>query len=185
MLFVLLTGCTTSRVRMQQSFQPPESACRVAVIPFINETRYEDGELIFNRVLAAELLKFGKFIVAQEGDVQQVYLQMRIGANEIPTIDQVRIMAERLGSSVLIVGRIVEMTDDQQGRNRLPMLAVSLRMLDGHTGREFVALFHKREGGDYRKLMQFGVEHSITGLARRVAHEILERCNQEGLLKCE
>lgn len=180
----LLSGCAGNTVRTQKMVPVVEEHCRVAVLPFLNETDFEVGDVFFYRVFSAELLSFGKFEIAQEGDVRKVYRQMRIAAQDVTTVEQLRVLAERLESEVLITCRITLMDDKTGGTRSLPVLAVAMRMVDGRTGEEMVSTFHRREGEEYRHLMQFGLVHSMSGLSRLVAREILEKWKEKGLLRC-
>ncbi len=184
-LVSMQSGCAGGPVRTQQLAPLPDEFCRVAVLPFVNETGYDVGDIIFYRIFTAELLDYGKFNLAREGDVRRIYRQMRIPALGNPVLEQVKMLAERLEVDLLIGGRIIFMADGKQGGRHTPSIAVSLRMIDGNTGRELVSTFHKRDGEEFRKIMQFGLVHSMTGLARRVSEEILEKWEKKGLLRCE
>ena len=188
LFLVSLTGCATAPLGGGVESGPAVSRqmCRVAVLPFVNETRYEVGEVVLYRIFSAELMGEGRLKLANEGDVRQVYRQMRIASYGSPSIAQIRIIAERLDAQVLIAGRVVEMSDNgAQGGSRTPLMAVALRMYDGKTGEVLSSIFHKREGEEYRKVMEFGLEHSITGLAKRVSREILDQWKKQGYLRCE
>ena len=109
---------------------------------------------------------------------------MRIAAQDEPNLEQLQVLAERLESSLLIAGTVTSVTDTVRGGRNTPLLAVTVRMIDGQTGEELVTTFHRRDGEEYRSLMQFGVVHSMSELAKLVSQEVIEKWKTNGELRC-
>jgi TolB-like protein len=186
-LALLLSGCgLRPPVVMKQASLPDDgNICRVAVLPFANQSGYPLGDTIFYRIFVAELLENGNYLVSQEGDVRKIYRQMRVLVGQVPDIEQVRALAGRLGAQVVISGTVLEMRDKPQYSRRLdPSIAVVVRIMDGETGRTLWTTFVRREGTDYRKVMHFGVVNTVSALAKRVSKEMLAAWLKEGLHKC-
>ncbi len=159
--------------------------CRIAVLPFSNQTEYPLANTIFYRVFVAELLESGNYLISQEGDVRKIYRQMKVLVGQTPDIEQVRALAGRLGVRLVITGSVVEMRDKTRyGRKLDPTMGVIVRILEGETGRTLWTTFVRREGKEYRKVMHFGVINTVSALAKRVSSEILEAWFKEGLQKC-
>ncbi len=187
-VIVLLASCSfRARPGIMKMASLPDGGkiCRVAVLPFSNQTRYPLADTIFYRVFVAELLESGSYLVSQEGDVRKIYRQMRVLVGQTPDVEQVRSLAGRLGAQLVITGTVVEMRDKTKyGRKLDPTMGVIVRILDGETGRTLWTTFVRREGKDYRKIMHFGVINTVSALAKRVSQEILAVWFKEGLQKC-
>jgi TolB-like protein len=159
--------------------------CRIAILPFINQSEYSQADDIFGRVFASELINAGNYQVAQEGDVRRFFKQLQILPNQLPNIEQLRALADRLEAQIVISGVIVEMRDKNKYDRRLdPAVTVILRIIEGDSGRTLWATYHRREGNQYRKTMHFGLVNTVAALAKRVSGEIASSWQKEGLLKC-
>ncbi|NTV13059.1 MAG: hypothetical protein HGA96_03860 [Desulfobulbaceae bacterium] len=159
--------------------------CRVAVLPFINQTDYKQADDIFARVFVSELVNSGNYQMAQEGDVRKFLQQMQVLPSQIPDVEQLRAMADRLGVQVVISGTITEMKDSSEYGQRLePSLAVVIRIMEGDSGRTLWSTYTRREGQQYRKIMHFGLVNSLTSLSKHVSAEIVESWHKEGFFKC-
>lgn len=184
-LFVF-SGCIASsdQPKLQQLTQLPRNICKIAVVPFLNESEMSRGDVIFYRVFVAELNKSQDYVVVQEGDVRKIYRQMRISPKENASLEQMIIIADRLGVDALIRGTIVLMKEDEGRMNTEPELAVDLQLIDASTGKTILTTYHARTGEEYRKVMHFGLVNTITELCGRVAQEVLEIWKEKGLSKC-
>jgi hypothetical protein len=175
--YILLaaSGCGLPPPNLQQLAPiARDSICRVAILPFNNETSYSQGDIIMYRVFAAELSHRGKFMITPEGDVRKILHQMHTVPGEDFNIEQIRILADRLQAQLLITANIIEMDENMSSNRTNPTLAIIFRILDADSGRILWVTYHRREGGQYRKVMHFGVVNTVTELVRRVSHEIIE-----------
>lgn len=186
LLFLVACGTTRSLPYLQQtSVLPAKNICNIAVLPFLNESQYKQGGFIGYRVFMAELTRFGMYNVVQEGDIREVYRQMKIFPNRLPGHEELAILGNRLDSEILVTGRIIEMTEDFIGREMNPSLAIILQIHDSRTGRVLWTTYHKRQGTDFRTVMHFGKINTITSLAKQVSHEVLTLWKERGLQGCE
>lgn len=188
MIFGVLCSCSVKEpptVLKQGSLPDGGNICRVAVLPFVNQTGFMQADDIFSRVFISELVNSGNYQVSQEGDVRKFLQQMRVLPNQAPDIEQLRAMADRLGVQVVISGTITEMKDkNEYGAQAEPSLAVVVRIIEGDSGRTLWTTYSRREGQQYRKVMHFGLVNSVTSLAKHVSAEIVESWHKEGFLKC-
>lgn len=185
LLLIFLSACGVKQPKLQKLAPLPEgNICRVAVLPFINDTEYKEGERIFYRVLIAELVRGGNFLVAQEGDVRNIYRQLKIYPNEELDIEELRIIANRLDVQLLVSGNIIEMSGMMVGnRLSIPKFSVKIDVLS-ETGGFLWSTYHRRTGDDSRKILHFGVINTATELVRMVVQDIIEVWFDEGLKKC-
>jgi hypothetical protein len=176
-----LSGCGLPSPNLQQLAPiAQDNICRVAILPFNNETSYSQGDIVLYRVFAAELSQMGNFMIIPEGDVHNVLYQIHIVPGEDFNIEQIRILADRLQAQLLISANIIEMDEDVDGGRTNPRLAIIFRILDPETGRVLWVTYHRREGAQYRKIMHFGVVNTITELVRRISHEVVDDWFQVG-----
>jgi len=188
LLLILLCSCAFKQpptVLKQGPLPRGGDVCRIAVLPFINQTAYKGADDIFARVFVSELVNSGNYQVAQEGDVRKFLQQMQVLPNQTPEIEQLRAMADRLGAQIVISGIVTEMKDvSEYGQHLEPSVAVVIRVIDGDSGRTLWSTYSRREGQQYRKIMHFGLVNSITSLAKYVSFEIVEAWHKEGFNKC-
>ncbi len=187
-IVLVLTCCSCStKVATLQVLSPlPEhEICRVAVLPFANESKFNLGGLLFYRVFMAELVKTGHFDVVQEGDVQEIYEQIKLLAGDEPNIEQIRLLGSRLGAQAIITGIVMKMGERKERTGMNPSLAVNINILDARTGETLWSTYHSRAGADYRKVMHFGMVNTLTALAQHVSQEILTLWSKKGFNGCE
>ena len=158
--------------------------CRIAVLPFANQTEYNTAETIFGRVFVSELIAKGNYLVSHEGDIRRILTQMRMLPGRILSSEQVRGLADRLGAQVVISGTILETTENMGKKRGNPSLAVVLRVLEASTGRTIWITYKRSEGSDYRLVMHFGSIKSLPALAKNVAADIIDMWEKEGFNKC-
>lgn len=159
--------------------------CRIAVLPFTNQIEYKEGGDVFTRVFTSELIAKGNYIVSQEGDVRKILQQMRMFPGETLSSEQIRAVADRLGTQIVITGAILEMRDKTKyGKKLDPSVAVVVRILEASSGRTLWTTYHRTEGSQYRTIMHFGVVNSINALAKKTSAEILAAWQKKGFKEC-
>lgn len=185
--FLLLAGsaCTSFKpAPAKKNGHECAPVCRVAFLPFINSSRFEQGNVIVQRILGAELNRIGGAEVASEGDVRNIYRELRIFPNQHPDIEQIKVIGSRLDAQIIISGRITEM-EEKMGDNYVnPVMGVILQVYDGNTGKSLWTTYHRKEGSDYRKIMHFGLVNTVTQLSRIMADEIIDQWFAEGMKRC-
>ena len=127
----------------------------------------------------------GDHRVVQDGDVFRIYQQLHILPGEAPTLEQLRIIADRVDAQLLITGTVMEMQAAPGQRGTVnPRLVVEIQIRDGRSGETLWTAFHRRQGTDYQKTMHFGTIHTISGLSRQVAEEIINLWYEKGFARC-
>ena len=182
-LFFLVSGCVGAISEHQQIAPfPRQHSSQIAVLPFINETEFSQGNILFYRIFLAELIKAGDFDVAQEGDIRNIYRQLHLYPDTSPDFEQMKILADRLGVELIISGKIIEMMKREGvDGNVNPSMAVSLQLIDISTGQTIWNTYLHRQGEHYRRIMHFGLESTMTGLTKRVSQEVLQLWINKGL----
>jgi hypothetical protein len=192
LLVLLGGGCSTLLpqrnqlpLHRQSAPLPSESACRVAVLPFLNDSDFPLGDAIFNKVFTAQFQESGDHLVIQEGDILKVYQQLHILPGEAPALEQLQIIADRVNAQLLITGIVLEMRETPGEHGTVnPMLIVEIEIRDGRSGEALWTTFHRRQGTDYKKVMHFGTLYTVAGLSRQMAEEIINLWIEKGLPQC-
>jgi hypothetical protein len=189
LLGFLCTGCgINDPLPLNQQIKPlPQGpVCRVALLPFLNESKFPAGDAIFSKVFAAQFQDAGNFFIIQEGDISKVYQQLQLLPGMAPTLEQLQIIADRVKAQLLITGSIIEMWEQPAEHNTInPRISVEVEIRDIRNGKILWATLHKREGYYYNKTMHFGTIHSVTGLSRQMAVEIINLWFKKGLSQCD
>lgn len=180
-------GCVSvgTSPEFQQLSKISDKICNVAVFPFVNDTKYSQGGVIFYRVFNSQLIKKTSFNVIQEGDVRKVFRQLKIPPVDTANLEQTIIVADRLGLDAVIVGKVIIMEEKHGGLETEPELAVEVKMLDGDTGNTILTSYKHKWGNDYRKVMHFGLVNNTTELASLVAEEIISKWQENGVKGCD
>ena len=183
----LLSGCGTQvPIHRQLAPLPAGPICRVAVLPFINDSDYPLGDAIVNKVFATNFHKTGNYLILQEGDILKVYQQLQILPGIAPTLEQFQIIADRVNAQLLISGIVLEMREDRGEHGTLiPVIIMEAQIRDGRNGEVLWTTLHRRQGSDYKKTMHFGTIHSVTGLSSQMAEEIINLWYKKGLKQCD
>lgn len=163
---------------------PAELTCRVALLPFVNHGELVRGEDIFKKVFATELQNIAGLDVIPDGDVQNLYQQLRMYPQNLPKAYQMQIIGNRLDAQLIILGEIIDMAEVDTGNYVDTRITVSVRIHEASSGNLLWSTYHRRKGEEYRNIMHYGRVNTITGLSRRMADEIITMWTKEGLNQC-
>ncbi len=163
---------------------PADISCRVALLPFLYHGDFPRGENIFNQAFATEMKNVGGFEVIPDGDVQEIYQQLRMYRRNLPNEFQMKTIGNRLDSQLIILGEIVEMAEVDTGAYVDTRITVYVRIYESSTANLLWSTYHKRKGEEYRNVMHYGRVNTITGLSRRMANEIISMWTEEGMNQC-
>lgn len=169
----------------------PESAaraCRVAVLPFVDEANDPGIAQLSSRVFRNQLVSAGGVVVDSEGSIRRFLTQEKLLASDLMDTHTgiYRELAERLDIDTVIRGKVIKSGIDKKGSDgSIPFIDLKVEMVDARTGQLLVDTFHQRRGDDYRKIMHIGMIRTKTGLMSRVAEEIIEDWKKEGVVNCQ
>ena len=183
---LLLTGCGGNLPYFAQRVPLPAGpVCRVAIVPFLNNSEYPLADVIFQKVFSAQIQKSGDYHVIQEGDIHKIYQELHILPGEKPTQEQLQIVADRTDAQILITGTVLEMREDPARHDtNNPLIATDIQIINPRNGETFWTTYHSRDGNYYNKIMHFGSIHTVTGLSQQIAVEIINLWFKKGLNQC-
>jgi len=187
LLALFLNGCGTQfPLHRQLAPLPPGPVCRVAVLPFLNDSDFRLGDVIVSKVFATKIQEAGNYLLIQEGDILKVYQQLHILPGEAPSLEQLQIIADRVNAQLLITCIVMEMREDRGEHGSInPFIVLEAQIRDGRSGEILWTAFHRRHGSDYKKTMHFGTIHTVTGLSNQMAEEIINLWLNKGLKQCD
>lgn len=181
-------GCTArTELPAQRAMapMPPGPLCRIAVLPFVNDSAFPLADTLVAKVFSASIQAAGNYLLAQDGDVLKVYRQLRMLPGATPDLEQYRIIADRVSAQVLITGVVLEMREERGDHGSVnPVAVIEVQIRDGRNGEVLWTTFHRRKGTDYQKTMHFGTLHTVTGLTRQMAEEIINLWFKKGFAQC-
>ena len=185
-LALLLTSCGTSLPNLEIVRPLPDSytTCRVAVLPFGYQASYPRGENIFYEAFTAEFAASTNFDLVPEGDILQLYRQLKMYRKTRPSVERMQVLSRRLRADLVITGDILRLKENESGRYVDTAMTLVVRIHDGPTGRLLWSTYHKRQGKEYQNVMHYGRVNSISGLARRMSDEIITLWINEGMKQC-
>lgn len=182
---VLISACAGRQPEFLRLESEIEPICSVAVLPFVNDSRFDQGEIGVQRIMVAALTEFPDLKIAGEGDVRGLYRELRIFPGKQPGVEQRQIIGSRLEVQALIAGKIIRMDEERKGGEINPVLELQLQVFDADSGQTMWTTFHRRHGRDFRKLMHFGLINTVSELAKVMAEEIYLEWQRKGFAQCE
>lgn len=184
--FLIMTGCSGQAPHLQiYNAGEPIQACRIGILPFLNKTDYDQGDKILYRIVLSQLVQQQTRDIALEGDVTDLYREMHIRPWTHPSPGQMQIIASRLNADILIGGEVLQMQEAREGNYINPHIELQLNVYNGNTGTLQWSTYHKKQGTDYRKVMHFGLNNSVSQLGDNIIKEILLLWKDEALLQCQ
>ncbi|SHI54134.1 hypothetical protein SAMN02745165_00353 [Malonomonas rubra DSM 5091] len=156
--------------------------CSVVLLPFENWTRKQEVALLTERLFTSQLLQTGEFNLVQAGDVGMFFLRQRLRPGSSLFKRHLTDMASQLEVDVVIQGRVVDAGSVRRsGDEKVPFLSLAFNVYDADTGALVLNTVHQRKGDDFRKLMHFGVETTLSGLTEKMSQEIIEDWFNKGI----
>jgi hypothetical protein len=116
--------------------------------------------------------------------VLELYRQFRLFPKDRPTQEQLQVIAERLGAELLVVGDILDMVEEDAGGEVNTELTMVLGLRAGASGKLHWSTYHRRRGEEYRNVLHYGRVNTMSGLARRMADEIISYWIENGMRQC-
>lgn len=172
-LALALAGCAASTAPVPRV--PGAVLERVALLPLENlATTPESGDLV-TRVTYGTLSQSGRCEMVEPGDVEAAMRDLRVRTSGMLTTDQAVKLATRMQARYLLTGTILECGTVRTPDGEVPSVGLTLRMLDGNTGRVTWNAMRVRTGDDHETLFGWGREVSLERLAQRALEDMLKR----------
>ncbi len=164
----LVIGCS-SGLRHYTNSPALEGIRRVAVIPFHNLTRDPVAGEVVTRIFLTELIRGRMFIVVEMGDVEDFMFQQRVKRKDFMNRTVLNLLRSRTGAEAAIMGTVNRF--DYVGR--VPVVSLTVRMVDTEDGHIIWKASAERNGDDYLKVLNLGKIRSLPRLCQVMAREMI------------
>lgn len=185
LLILAVTGCTTRPHTLGMMPDEKSTVCKVAMLPFYNQSRYRLGDTLAYRVFMAELVTSGLFDVMLEGEVRTFFRENRQLPGTEMSRDVFTKMGETMNVDAIILGTVLVMEEGSEGSEMVvPSASLRLELIRVSDGRPLMVSYHRRSGEDFRKLMHIGVIQTMAGLVSQISKEVITEWKNSGLKGC-
>ncbi|MBW2569542.1 MAG: hypothetical protein JRE47_09260 [Deltaproteobacteria bacterium] len=148
---------------------------KVAVFSFYNNTKISGASKIVTQAFVANLIKTRKFKVEFSGNIKSFLVSERIIVRSGVDLNTIKLAGKRLGVDAVVIGRIEEFIGiEKKKRSVVPVVSISLRMVDARTGKILWMAQHRRTGDDYITVLDFGKVRSVGELTGKMVLEMIE-----------
>jgi len=173
---LLLGGCAgTVKPYAGPGLRKGERA-KMAILPFENLSKAPGAGKTLEGMVLVEFLKRGPVSVVDPGQVSEALSKERVRIATSMSKEALVAVANDLGVDLVLVGTLHEY--DMQtgtgagGSGQIPVLALTLRVLDAHAGEIVWAANAARRGTDRETVFGIGRVHSLNNLAEETAAEM-------------
>ncbi|RTZ90502.1 MAG: hypothetical protein DSY91_06320 [Deltaproteobacteria bacterium] len=180
-LLLFFSGCAgKQKPRVSITEESLPRVCRVAVLPFQNQTKTTAAGLMLYRILMAEMARLRNFQVVEEGAVRRILLRGKVYPGQSITPEIREMIMKTLHPDALLSGEVVDVEETSD----MVRLAFNLRMRDARTGQLLWTTYYARTGEEYRKVMHFGEIDTLAGLTRQMVFDVLKMWQEKKLGGC-
>jgi TolB-like protein len=153
-----------------------DGTLRVAVLPFVNETKLENGGEIVTREFLGQLAGAARFEVIDPGVVRAALLKQRIVLREGVSLEDARRVLDALGADLVLSGEVHELAQSPRGGDA-PRAEFTVLLLDG--GGNVVWQSRSRNtGADGVWLFDFGAVRTAVDLVCRMAAGVVSQLRE-------
>jgi len=152
----------------------PDSSATLALLPLVNLSKYDEAGDIFSRSLLVELLDVNIFEVIDPGRVDVVVLQKRIRYTDRLPLATMQELGREIGTRFLLLGSVNEFEMVTDRISSIPLVSISLRIVECETGEIVWAATHTKRGDDSESIFGWGRIESLERLASVASKEIVQ-----------
>ncbi len=187
-VFILVSCSSSSSGKTITRFAGGElqsHVCRIVLLPFVNESRSLQLDVQAYRIFLAEIVKSGVFTVTPEGDLKDFFYRNRISPQTIWDRKLIATLSQQLDvdGALVVYIRDSNLVQGSYG-SKQTFVSLQVELHDARSGKLILSNFLRRRGSDYIKVLHFGVIDTVSGLLQRMAREIIEIWEEEGVSGC-
>jgi polysaccharide biosynthesis protein PelC len=168
-----LPGCSAHR---GPSAAPPPGAAPptpVAILPLEELSGRAGAAEKFTRIVFTELVARGGWDVVDPGQVDGVLALSRLRSTGVMSRAQVRLIADSLHVPYLLTGASMEYGRVRTPDGEVPSVGLSLRLIEGRSGRVLWAEQRFRSGDDHETVFGWGRQDDPDRLAQLTVADLL------------
>lgn len=168
-----LAACSGGGPRVFRGEAPAGGTLTIAALPLANLTNRPEAARVVLEQLIVELLRRPDVSLVPPGAVEQALTELRIRDPGALTLEQTRVLGQKLSATVLLVGTVSDYRQETDGGRALPVVSVNLRAVETEEGRVVWASLHTRSGSDSESIFGIGRVTSLPDLASTVVREMV------------
>jgi len=151
-----------------------DAAFRVAVLPFLNRSKFRNAGIISMYLLMVDMLKNSSFVPVEYGDVREVIVARSITSRGELGFEDIRALSGALNVEGVLVGAV-----ERYSASVPPAVAVTVRLLDARDNRILWYNSHQLTGEDDIVVFDWGRIGTVDKVAYRAVSELVERMQEE------
>jgi TolB-like protein len=182
LLFIVLlcAGCAKPKSSLRPYARSDFRPGKMAILPFDNLSAAQGAAKALENLVLVEFLKLPNLTIIEPGEVTTALSEARVRlATNIPRETVIK-LGEDLGVDLLMVGVVHEHElkrfSGAGGAGEVPVVALSLRIIETKTGSIVWAANANRAGNDRETVFGIGRVQSINELAANAASDLAQAC---------
>lgn len=176
LLLVLLSNCGGSLTPFASRELKGGGNVKMAILPLDNLSKTQGAGKIMENYVLVEFLKYSPIIIIEPGEVASVLSQERIRLATNISKETLQKIGKSLGVRLFMIGIVneydMQLASGAGGSGQVPIIAVSLRIIDAESGDIVWAINAPRRGTDTETVFGMGRIQSMDRLAQKTAEEI-------------
>lgn len=178
LLAVVLTACAAATDVFRDPGMDFGSIRTVAVMPFANITREPLAAERVRDVFATMLLSTGGVYVIPPGEVARGLSRVGIADAAAPSPEEITKFAALLKVDAVITGAVREYGEVRSGTSSANVISISLRMIEGQTGRVVWSASSTQGGIGLTDRLLGGGGEPMNDITERAVDDILDKLFQ-------
>jgi TolB-like protein len=175
---VTILGCGSSGKQYVAPGAPLRDHPRLAMLPLEDLTGRPEVAGRITQIFFAELVRTGACDVIDLGESEIAMREIRVRTPGSLTNEQIQRLGEELEVGFLMTGTVLEAGTIRTGDGEVPVLGVTLKLIEVTTKRVIWAAVDNRSGEDDETIFGWGREYSADRLATRMAEDMLKSINE-------
>jgi len=185
LLLMTVSGCASHhgpQVRMLTA--SGKNVCKLAVLPFANETGQTAAAIQVYRIFTSELIASRNYRVEPEGEVYFFLNRSRLMLGDLLDSQDYAELARQLEVDAIVRGRVIALEERKSAQGSPPNCALQIDLLSADNGELLASTYHRRSGEEFQKILHFGTIRTTSQLVSQVSREIIDAWNKKGLSHC-
>ncbi len=177
---ILAPGCAGAPPKAEDGRGIPRDRPRVALLPLENLTAKAEAGEAMTRIFFTELARTGAVEMVEPGSVDAAIDGLHIRATGSLSSEQFRSVGDMLGARYAFVGSVLESGKISTPDGEVPVVGVTLRMVETKSARVVWAAMRFRSGDDKETVFGWGRVRSGERLATELASEMFREFHKIG-----
>jgi curli biogenesis system outer membrane secretion channel CsgG len=178
LLSALLFGCGPSMRPFASKNLSGAEGLKMAILPFDNLSATQGAGKTMENLMLVEFLKNSPARIIDPGEMTEALSQERVRlATSIPK-ETIKRLGKSLGANFFIIGIVheyqMQMASGAGGAGQVPVLSITMRIIDAENGEIVWAINAARRGNDRETVFGIGRVESIDRLAEETSREVAE-----------